>query len=93
MNNQYIEPLQFNRYGYAVGAFYRYQYNKKPDQTGVCTVYGWPNERETSEFIGSAVGGYAGAEETLEGIANRHNAAQIARFLTPAGRERLGLDL
>jgi hypothetical protein len=93
MNNPYIKPLQFDEGGYAVGAFYRYQYNKKPDQTGVCTVYAWPNERETSEFIGSAVGGYAGAEETLEDIANRHNVEQIARYLTPVGCERLGIDL
>ncbi len=89
--NPYIKPLQFDRYGYAVGAFYRYQLSKRPDEKNVYHVYGWENNKETGEFIGSCVGGYDGFEEILDDIANRHNAEQIARYLTPAGRDRLDL--
>lgn len=92
MNNLYIKPLEFDKGGYAVGAFYRYQISQRPNiDTGAYHVNGWPNDRDTSEYIGCCVGGYDGFEEVLKDIANRHNAAQIARFLTPAGRERLDL--
>jgi len=89
MNNPYIKPLEFDAGGWAEGALGRYLIITRVTIDGklqLGVIY-WGNNTPTlNEDIGR--------EKTRAGIellANRHNAEQIARFLTTAGRERLGL--
>jgi hypothetical protein len=89
MSNPYIQPLQFDESGYAVGAFYRYQFSKTTyKDITTFGVYAWWPETQMSGYIAQDK-----SFAKVIDIANRHNAAQIARYLTPAGCERLGIDL
>jgi hypothetical protein len=89
--NPYIKPLEFDAGGYAWGSGCRYLIQKQTqkDNTIGYRVLFWSN----IETLWSAHIGSAQTYDEAIALSNKHNQVWLSLYLTPAGCERLGIDL